>query len=251
MQYICQMQNQKEMESIFTFLSEYSPSIGLIIVVAVAVYYITMYHVSIQNTKKKVDELPCDDHKKELSEVSTLAKNTKEKTDKLPCEKNEQKIDATIHLLDALMSKVADLPCGSHRKAIVNIENTLLSKRVFTPSLSVSLSPKRLTEIGRELYQISGIQTVLENNINHFIEKIEAFAPKTALDVQNYSLHVIFNSTDEDIFIPIKNWLYRNPVFYENDIDMADICYVASLELRDVYLTEHTELLLEIEVAEA
>ena len=175
------------MESIFTFIADQYPTIGLMIVVAVISFFAARYHFSIQRTRKTVEALPCDE--------------------------NGKKIDATARILDALASKVDNLQCGVHRKAIVNIENTLLSKRMFAPSLSASLSPKRLSEHGRELYQISGIQTVLENHLQHFIEKIEAFAPKTALDAQNLSLHVIFNSTDEDFFIPVKNLLFNNPSF--------------------------------------
>ena len=209
------------METFFLLLSEHYPIIAIVLIaivgICVVVYKITMYHVSIQETRRKVDDLPCDE--------------------------NGKKIDSTARILDALLLKVDNLPCDRHRDAIFNIENTLLSKRQFKPSLSASLSPKKLTEQGYKLYQISGIQTVLENNLQYYIEKIEAFAPKTAWDTNNLAFNVIFNSKDEDFFIPVKDWAFNNPVFNDEDIDMDDICYVASLQLRDAYFEKYPHLL--------
>jgi len=193
------------MESIFTFIAEQYPTIGGAIILILVAYNATMYHVSIQRTHKKVD-------------------------------KHQRKIAAVEKIVD-------DLPCDTHRKAIVNIEKTLLGKKDFKAKLAVTFSPRRLTEFGRELYQKSGMQAVLESNILHFVEKLEVERPKTALDVEDLANWVLFKSTDEDFFIPVKNWLYNNPALDEEDIDMSDICYVASLELRDAYLKKHPEIL--------
>jgi hypothetical protein len=50
------------MDEVFSFISSHYPVIGLMIIVAVIVYFATMYHVSVQNTRKKVENLPCDKH---------------------------------------------------------------------------------------------------------------------------------------------------------------------------------------------
>ena len=205
------------MDAIVSFLIDKWPVVVAVIITAFIVWKAAMYHVSIQDTRKKVDNLPCDE--------------------------NGKKIDSTARILDALLSKVDNLPCGRHRDAIFNIENTLMGKRQFKPSLFAALSPKKLTEKGYKLYQTSGIQAVLENNLQYYIEKVEAFAPKTAWDTSNLAFNVIFNSKDENFFIPVKNWAYNNPVFEGEDFDMDDICYVASLQLRDFYLEKYPHLL--------
>ena len=179
------------MEAIFSFLSSHYPTIGIILVVVFIVYKATMYHVSIQNTQKKVNNLPCE----------------------------------------------------SHRKAIVNIEKSLLNKKKFKAYLTVAYSPRKLSELGDELYQKSGMKVLLNANMDHFVGKIENEKPIAALDVEDLAYSVLYNETSEPIFKPVKDWLFNNPVFRELDIDLSAICYVASIELRDVYLKKHPDIL--------
>ena len=62
------------MEAVLSFLSNHYPTIGIVIAIAFIVYKATMYHVSIQNIKKKVAELPCDKHTKKLDELPVISK---------------------------------------------------------------------------------------------------------------------------------------------------------------------------------
>jgi len=87
------------MDVIFTFISENYPTIGLMIVVAIIVYMATMYHVLIQNTRKKVDKLPCDDHGKildsylkKLEDVSVSIQNTNKRAERLPCDNHREQL---------------------------------------------------------------------------------------------------------------------------------------------------------------
>jgi hypothetical protein len=69
--------------------------------------------------------------------------------------------------------KVENLPCDDHRSAIINIEHSLsglLGKKGFKAQLTLSRSPRRLSDLGQELYQTSGMPTVLRDNMPHFIE---------------------------------------------------------------------------------
>ena len=231
------------MEAIFTFLSEYSPSIGLIIIICVAMYYVTMYHVSIQNTKKKVEEQPCDNHREQLSNISGSVQDIRKKVDELSCDGHMELLVNIFNSVQIIHKKLDALPCDNHRKAIINIEENLFGKKKFKGLLSAIYSPRKLSDPGRELYQISGIQNVFEDNMQFFVEELEKIHPKTALDVEDSAFSVLLNSKSEDIFIPVKDWLYNNPLFHELDIDMSAICFVASLELRDVYLKKHPEIL--------
>jgi hypothetical protein len=145
--------------------------------------------------------------------------------------------------------KVANLPCSSHSNTLNKHRNALLEigQEIFGSkrykSYSISLSPRQLSELGQELYQKSGVQRVLENNMPYFIEKLEKEHPKTALDAEDMAHFVLLSSRSEDIFNPVKNWIYNNPKFNDTDIDMSDINYVASLPLRNAYLQKHPEIL--------
>ena len=145
--------------------------------------------------------------------------------------------------VNANTKKIDSLPCDSHRRAIVNIEKSLLGKKRFKANLTVAYSPRKLSELGSELYQKSGMQAVLEENMCVFVEKIENEKPTSALDVEDLAYSVLFGDTSELFFKPVKDWIFNHPVFNEMDIDMSAICYVASFELRDAYLKKHPEIL--------
>ena len=155
----------------------------------------------------------------------------------------KEKVDEHTKKLNANTKKIDNLPCDNHRRAIVNIEKSILGKKKFKANLTVAYSPRKLSDLGCELYQKSGMQVVLEANMHLFIEKIEDTKPTSALDVEDLAYSVLSNETPELIFKPVKDWLFNNPVFTEMDIDMSAICYVASFELRDAYLKKHPEIL--------
>ena len=195
----------KTMEALTSFIIDNYPAIAFLIAGIFIGGIVNKYRSILTNTKKKVDE-----HTKKIN---------------------------------AHTNKIDNLPCDSHRRAIVNIEKSLLGKKRFKANLTVAYSPRKLSELGYELYQKSGMQIVLEANMNLFIKKIEDATPTSALDVEDLAYSVLYSDTSELIFKPVKDWLFNNPVFNEMDIDMSAICYVASFELRDVYLKKHPEIL--------
>ena len=52
---------------VFSFISEHYPVIGGALILVLVAYNATMYHVSIQNTRKRVDNLPCEFHSQSLA----------------------------------------------------------------------------------------------------------------------------------------------------------------------------------------
>lgn len=119
-------------------------------------------------------------------------------------------------------------------------------------AFSAKNSPRQLNQNGEELLRDSGGRELLERNMDFFINKIEKLQPKTALDVENMALAVLQTHTNEDMFIPIKNWIYNAPAMElknpdgstrSQEVDIDDVIFVISLPLRDRYLELHPEII--------
>ena len=196
------------MDIIFTFLSEYSPPIALLFVVAVATYFVTKYHISIQDTKKKVDELPCDAHGKKLDSHGR-------KLDKL-----DFKIDMVINTLD---------------------------NAIRDDSFSKKKSPNSLTDAGEKFLVISGGKACIDLNIDFFISELEKINPQTAYDVEDNARFVLITNRDSPIFNEVKDYVYVAPKTVkidDEDIDtsLTNVILAMGFYLRDKYLEKHPEL---------
>jgi len=89
------------MEVIFSFFSEHYPTITLFIVGCVIGGFIVRYHIGIQTTRKKVDELPCDAHGKKLDDINVSINKHTEKLES-HTEKLNNIRTALIEVCDAL-----------------------------------------------------------------------------------------------------------------------------------------------------
>ena len=119
-------------------------------------------------------------------------------------------------------------------------------------AFSAKNSPRQLNQNGVELLKDSGGREFLDRNMDFFIRKIEKLQPKTALDVENMALAVLQTHTNEDMFIPIKSWIYNAPAMQlknpdgstrSQEVDIDDVIFVISLPLRDRYLELHPEII--------
>jgi len=136
-----------------------------------------------------------------------------------------------------------DMDCTIHNNRITKIE-LLLGKKglALVPEYTETRSPRDLSEKGIELYEKSGGKKLIESNVDHLIGLINKRSPKTALDVQTLANMVLYDEMDNDIFIPVKDYIFNNPKFYENDIDLTTVCVVMSYPLRNLYLKRYPEL---------
>ena len=112
-----------------------------------------------------------------------------------------------------------------------------------TTGLFESNSPITLTDIGKEVLNVSGGKEYVDNNIDGLIQKMEEENLKTALDVQNYSSSLLFQKIDDDNFKKIKNFIYNNPNYKKVNISSTVIIKTMSIYLRDKYLDRHPNLL--------
>lgn len=138
---------------------------------------------------------------------------------------------------------------------IIAIKSLLVMKHKNAADIfSVKNSPRKLNENGERLFSdIEGDKFLLSNKA-FFFSKIDELSPKTALDVENAANFVCTSNIDNEIFNGLKNFVYNSPTYTLKDaegkerlydISMSDICFVLSLPLRDMYLSEHNEIPIE------
>lgn len=138
---------------------------------------------------------------------------------------------------------------------IVAIKSLLVIKHKNAADVfSMKNSPRKLNENGERLFSdIEGDKFLLSNKA-FFFSKIDELSPKTALDVENAANFVCTSNIDNEIFNGLKNFVYNSPTYTLKDaegkdrlydISMSDICFVLSLPLRDMYLSEHNEIPIE------
>ena len=121
-------------------------------------------------------------------------------------------------------------------------------------SMQLTLREGRITDaytLVRKLFDDVSGSEFLDANREVLIACIDGKTPKTALDVEESALEVLYEHLDDDMFNGLKKWVYNSPsrklviegVERDYTVTMNDVCFVLSLPLRDMYLELHPELL--------
>ena len=109
----------------------------------------------------------------------------------------------------------------------------------FPSSILTKMSPYQIQSEGKRIIEESGLITILDQseNLSKIFSFIDAQNPKTRLDVERLSF-ISFNANQTDnIFNPVKTYLYNHPdarEFYP---------YLAGVYIRDKYLSKHPEII--------
>lgn len=157
-----------------------------------------------------------------------------------------------------ISNKIIQLPCPKHDESFSQILEELTVIRTFLITknpksatlFSQKMSPRVLNAAGLSLYnEISGEKFIQDNKVILF-RWMEAKSPKTALDVETCANEVLIENLDNSIFDDMKLWVYNSPTRKlkigdeERDysITINDICFILSIPLRDMYLSEHPEV---------
>jgi hypothetical protein len=163
------------------------------------------------------------------------------------------RVSRFVQRLDKVEDKIKDSHCVTHLKSTSDL-NTLMHKVSIIEKAIIAMSPEKLdifseahsprqlNDLGEKLYKQSSAQQVLEENTEYLITQINKLRPETAYDVEECAYKALIDGTSQDWFNPIKVFLYNNPVFEEHDINLAVICHIMSIELRNKYLSIHPEL---------
>ncbi len=210
------------MNAVLSFLLDNAPWLALIVIVGFVAWRLSWrlskYHSSLEETKKRINELPCTNHGDALTSVSSR-----------------------LGILDTIGEQVQEISKWV-MKFDPNAIDVLVRKH----------SPRVMTEIGRSLFINSGASSVLEENLDSFITKLEALNPQTPFDVEDRSLSVLLGSISDPIFNSIKNYIYYGPESVrmkdenghevEVKLSLLSIIRLMGLELRDKYLERHPEV---------
>jgi hypothetical protein len=200
-------------ETILSFFSEYYPQLGIALIVGFIAWRLSKYHSSIEETKKKVDNLPCEKNGKDLLDLKGM-KDTVVSTN-----------DAVIEISNWIMRRDSKMIGAFAKKH----------------------SPMVLVPAGEELLEVSCGKNTIDNNLDFFINLIDECNPQIAYDVEETAYKVIFKNTANSIFNCIKDYIYYSPEEIElngemKKISLSSIIFVMSIYLRDKYLEIHPEI---------
>lgn len=125
--------------------------------------------------------------------------------------------------------------------------------------LSMKKSPRILNKNGESIYKIINGEAFLSENKNLLLSKIAGKNPITMLDVEMDARDVCIELQSNPIFNNIKNIVYDHPEItikdengqdVQHSITMADVHFVLSIPLRDMYLAIHKDSFPDIEESE-
>lgn len=173
------------------------------------------------------------------------------------------------HRIDEVDKRTCNAACDLHGRDIDNIKDDIKSIKTDVISIksllvmkhkdaasifSMKNSPRQLNDTGKRLLSDIDGRKFLETNKDFLFAQINSYVPKTALDVENAAHAACVACVEKDIFNDFKNFIYNSPSYtvkdangQERSYDLAipDICFVLSLPLRDMYLKEHPQIVVE------
>lgn len=203
------------MDAIITYLLENFPWLAAIGVVGWAMWKLSKYHSKLEDTQEKVSNLPCAQRKTEIDELRSFEKS-----------------------FDSMVDRFEEVCKWIMRFDADTIDN-----------LAPKHSPRKMNDMGLEVYAETGAKQVLENNADFLISELEKKAPNTAYDVEEAAFEVLLAHLQNPLFNPIKNYLYSNPsrivkkdesgTDKEIELSMGLLLQLMSIDLRDRYLELH------------
>lgn len=208
-------------DTVVSFILENYPAMGVVVLLLIVCCVVTWkaraFYDASKKINEKVEQLPCLNHKDDI-----------------------ERIKATGGKIDDISNSI--------RK----IEEWIIRWDVGAMSdLIRKCSPYQLTELGSILLEMSAGMACINTHAERLIDKIEKTNPKTAYDVEQNSLSVLSDLTNDEMFNPIKNFLYKSPEIMivktsKGDLSapltMQRILMMMSIYLRDKYFQKHTEM---------
>ena len=246
------------MDTIINFISEHYPTIALFLALLTLAVVVTfkaaMYHVSIQNTRQKVDESPCDAHTKKL--------------DALPCDLHTKALDLHTKTLDKVsealnesIRKLASLPCNLHSKVldkhslkldelkteVVEVKMDVVEMRVlmrlqFSDPLAQKKSPLSLTEEGEKIASKNNLNAIIDVNWSKINASLQDLKTKNPYDIQEFCFDTAFADTTgykELKFFPCEDIDKMKIVAFKAGYPVLLISRVMAILIRDRYFAEN------------
>lgn len=176
-----------------------------------------------------------------LSELSKINNRFDEVNHRI--DKREAESKNIISKLEDKIDKVRDT-VQEHTSALVEIYAVLGRKYPKRgESFAQKNSPRKLTELGKKIYNdINGDQFLCDNKEILF-GYIDERKPLTRLDVEELAQQALFRLTNKPVFNYIKDYIYEAPAYKDiegemSELTVGDVCFILSIPLRDMYLKE-------------
>ena len=118
---------------------------------------------------------------------------------------------------------------------------------------SLKNSPMSLSDFGKFILQEIDGMGLIQRNKDILFSTIDNNKPRTALDVESSALMACISFCDNEEFDKIKNFVYNSPEYDVKDkngdnkkcnLRLVDVCFILSIPLRDLYLSQHQEITL-------
>ena len=211
------------MAPILTYLLNNAPWFAVILIAIFVTWKISKYHLKLEDTKNKVDELPCESHRDMLREFS-------------------EKYDRLYDTVESTNGMVVEV-----NKWIMRFDNDMIDK------LARKASPLKMTPLGNALFNASNAKETIDNNKDFLIKEMEKDNPVTAYDVEECALNALFRNIGHEMFNDIKHFIYYSPEKMELcdpetgkceevKVSIQSLVRLMSIYLRDLYLQKHKEV---------
>lgn len=125
--------------------------------------------------------------------------------------------------------KIDQLEKCNFNQRLSTLEGQFAERKSFDAYL-INRSPVVLTEKGNGLLEKSGGKKFIDFHKNDLMNFIKSKNPKSAYDVQELTKKAIWNQTETDAFIPLKNYLFKE------GLSLKILIGVMSVYLRDLVL---------------
>jgi len=210
------------MNAVISFILNNYPTIGMMIIVALVVFWATKYHLSIQNTKKKVDLLPCDSNGKKLDILEL-------QIGRLPCDSHTAKLDRHSTKLDIIDFKIDTISAS--------LEHLASKKDAY----SKRKSPLSLSNLGVELASSNNFKEIINKNWNKINASIKALGTNNPYDLQKYSIDTAL----ADVIVKPPTFFTEEDIdkfkilAYKSDADLLSVTRVLGIMIRDRYFEEN------------
>lgn len=217
-------------DKIFEYIINNWPFGAVLLSVAVIVWFASKFHTKLQETHKKVSELPCDQHKEDI--ISFASKFSK----------IEETISATNRTIESVNDQLVDI-----NKWIMKTDKDMIDVLVR------KRSPLKITSVGEIIFTDSTAKKAVDDNLDFLIHELEKISPNTPYDVEENAVNILLKNRGHNLFNTIKGFLYYAPDPYvvidpetneevKVSLSMQHIIRLMSIYLRDAYLDKHREI---------
>jgi len=156
-----------------------------------------------------------------------------------------EKTEKDCSTLNSNTTQIFNQITGVDKKLTVII--TYLVGEGFNPAIFTSHSPIELNKLGYRILEDIGGKKYIDENSESLVKIIEGKGVKSGLDVQNYSNIILSEKLLEDGFVPIKNYIFQNPIYKVSEdkninLDLGIATQIIGIYLRNKYFEKYPDL---------